>query len=71
MKMKLKLKTIKIKQLLIIWINKFDNKNTENELKSNFEIKSENNIYEVSLEGENISENELLDISKIPQKPQK
>ena len=48
-----------------------DNKNTENELKSNFEIKSENNIYEVSLEGENISENELLDISKIPQKPQK
>jgi len=47
-----------------------DNKNAENELKSNFEIKSENIIYEVSLEGENISENELLDISKIPQKPQ-
>jgi hypothetical protein len=47
-----------------------DNKNAENELKSNFEIKCENNIYELSLEGENISENELLDISKIPQKPQ-
>jgi hypothetical protein len=47
-----------------------DNKNAENELKSNFEIKSENNIYEVTLEGQNISENELLDISKIPQKPQ-
>ena len=47
-----------------------DNKNAENELKSNFEIKSNNIICEVSLEGENISENELLDISRIPQKPQ-
>ena len=47
-----------------------DNKNAENELKSNFEINCENKIFEISLEGENISENELLDISKIPQKPQ-
>lgn len=67
---KIKIKDIQDKTTIVNMEKQIDNKNEENELKSNFEIKSRNNIYEVSLEGENISENELADISRIPQKPQ-